>query len=212
MAKIYLVRHAESVANSQGIYQGVTFDTPLSERGKKQAQTLAEYFAHVSLSHILASPLKRTMQTAAYVAKSKKLPVVIEKQIIETNHGDWEGKHKDTIKNTWPWICKKWQRFPSTTKFPDGERFLETQNRVTAWWKIFSQSVNEDTLIVSHDNIIRVIVAKILNMKLNKIWKFHLQPTAITKVSVSKETIVLENLGDSKHLGALEVDLSMHAL
>ncbi|MEK9143344.1 MAG: histidine phosphatase family protein, partial [Patescibacteria group bacterium] len=33
MAKIYLIRHAESIANAQGIYQGQTYDTELSVRG-----------------------------------------------------------------------------------------------------------------------------------------------------------------------------------
>ena len=40
MTKIYLVRHAESLANAQGIYQGQTYDTPLSNLGKKQAAAL----------------------------------------------------------------------------------------------------------------------------------------------------------------------------
>lgn len=212
MVKIYLVRHAESVANTQGIYQGITYDTDLSEVGKKQARALDAHFKTIDIAQIIASPLKRTMQTATYVAKSKKLPIVIEKQIIETNHGDWEGKHKDTIKNTWPWVYKKWLKFPSRTKFPQGEHFLDTQKRVIEWWQKFCQNNTEDALVVSHDNIIRVIVAKILNKNLNKIWKFHLQPTAITKVSVSKGNIVLESLGDTKHLRGLEVDLSMHAL
>ncbi len=200
------------MANEEGIYQGITYDTDLSLAGNKQAQLLGERFANIPIAQIISSPLRRTMQTAQFVAKRKKLPILEEKSIIETNHGAWEGKHKDIIQKTWPWIYKKWQRFPSATKFPDGERFLETQNRVTAWWKIFSQNALEDTLIVSHDNIIRVIVAKILNMKLNKIWKFHLQPTAVTEVLITEGIVELIKLGDSKHLGALEVDLSMHAL
>lgn len=212
MATIYLVRHAESFANVQGIYQGQTYDTDLSECGTLQAQALAKLFQSISISQIIASPLKRTMQTAASVALSKQLTVQAESQIIETNHGDWEGKHKDVIKKTWPWIYKKWTRFPSSTKFPQGEHFLETQKRVLGWWQLFCRAVTVDTLVVSHDNIIRIIVARILNRKLNKIWKFHLQPTAITEVSVIKEKIVLVSLGDSKHLEGLEVDLSMHAL
>lgn len=212
MARIYLVRHAESVANTQGIYQGVTFDTPLSLRGKKQARALADYFTLTPVSHILSSPLNRTTQTATCVAKRKKLPVVIEKQIIETNHGDWEGRHKDEIKNTWPWIYKKWLKFPSRTRFPQGEHFLETQKRVIQWWQKFCQNIREDALVVSHDNVIRVIVARILNKNLNKIWKFHLQPTAITEINVVKDKITLVSLGESKHLRGLGVDLSMHAL
>ncbi|MDP1721783.1 MAG: histidine phosphatase family protein [Candidatus Gottesmanbacteria bacterium] len=212
MAKIYLVRHAESLANTEGIYQGQTYDTDLSARGKSQAQALAQCFERISLLRVVASPLKRTLQTATTVALNKHLPVHIEPQIIETNHGDWEGKHKDVIKKTWPWIYRKWTRFPSATKFPQGEHFLETQKRVVKWWQIFCQNISSDTLVVSHDNIIRIIVARILNRKLNKIWKFHLQPTAITEVSVAKDKITLVSLGDSKHLGGLDVDLSMHAL
>lgn len=212
MAKIYLVRHAESLANVQGIYQGQTYDTDLSERGALQAQALAKFFQSISISQIIASPLKRTMQTAVRVALAKQLTVQVESQIIETNHGDWEGKHKKIITKTWPWLYRKWLRFPSSTKFPQGEHFLETQKRVLEWWQLFCQNISDDTLVVSHDNIIRIIVARILNRKLNKIWKFHLQPTAITEVSVTKDKITLVSLGESKHLGGLNVDLSMHAL
>jgi len=212
VTKIYFVRHAESLANAQSIYQGQSYDTDLSARGKSQAQALAQCFERISFSRVIASPLKRTMQTATIVALNKHLSVQIEPQIIETNHGDWEGKHKDVIKKTWPWIYRKWTRFPSATKFPQGEHFLETQKRVLEWWQLFCQNISSDTLVVSHDNIIRIIVARVLNRKLNKIWKFHLQPTAITEVSVAKDKITLVSLGDSKHLGGLDVDLSMHAL
>lgn len=212
MAKIYFIRHAESVANMKGIYQGITYDTDLSATGRKQARALSVFFDKINIRQIISSPLKRTMQTAAMVAKKKKLPVSVEKQIIETNHGDWEGKHKEKIKTTWPWIYKKWLKFPSRTKFPQGEHFLETQKRVLKWWQKFCEDNTDDTLVVSHDNIIRVLVARILNKNLNKIWKFHLQPTAITEVLVTKEKIMLVSLGESKHLGGLKVDLSMQAL
>ena len=98
MAKIYLVRHAESIANVQGIYQGQTYDTDLSKRGVMQAQALAQHFQYIPISRVIASPLKRTLQTATIVAFNKHLPVQLESQIIETNHGEWEGKHKDVIK------------------------------------------------------------------------------------------------------------------
>lgn len=212
MANIYLVRHAESRANMQGVYQGITYDTELSVRGQKQAQALAVRFEDISLSRIITSPLKRTLQTAAVVGNSKKIPPQVEQQIIETNHGDWEGKHKEEIQKIWPWIYKKWQRFPSGTKFPHGEHFLDTQKRVTGWWGQFCQTVLDDTLIVSHDNIIRIIVARVLNKKLNSIWKFHLQPTSVTVVSINHECPSIVRLGDSKHLEGLSVDLSMHAL
>lgn len=211
MATIYLIRHAESIANEQGIYQGLTYDTDLSRMGKRQAEVLADLFRAFAIDQIIASPLKRAMQTAAFIAREKQMKIHTEQRILETNHGEWEGKHKDDIQKTWPQLYKKWQHFPSSTRFPDGEHFLETQKRVLGWWAEFCQT-KRNAIVVSHDNIIRVIVAKLLNMKLNKIWKFHLQPTSITEVRIDNLATRLVKLGDARHLGELSVNLSMHAL
>lgn len=210
--KIYLVRHGESVANTQGIYQGITYDTPLSKLGVEQAQLLAQRFTNIPISKIIASPLKRTLMTAQAVAKTKKLEIFPEKSIMETNHGEWEGKHKHIIQKTWPKLYKKWQKFPSSVHFPGGEDFLDTQKRVLQWWMEFCKNEVNDTLIVSHVNIIQIIIANILNKKLNQIWKFPMQPTAISHVEVHETQVKLLKLNDTDHLGDLRIDLANHAL
>lgn len=211
MAKVYLIRHGESVANNESIYQGQTYDTPLSDLGEKQVERLAGRFQNVSLSTIVASPLKRTFVTAEAVAKYKKIPVKSEKQIIETSHGEWEGKHKIVIERQWSEIYKKWLKFPSGVRFPGGEHFLETQKRVVEWWNSVAYTEGE-FLVVTHDNIIRILTAKVLNMKLNRIWKFHLQPTSITLIETTNGTPRLVYLNDHGHLDGLTANLANHAL
>ncbi|MEK7165945.1 MAG: histidine phosphatase family protein [Patescibacteria group bacterium] len=212
MSKIYLVRHAESIANTQGIYQGVTYDTDLSALGKKQAEALAKIFQNIKIDTILASPLKRTYDTAQSVGKLKKTQVLQETAIIETNHGEWEGKHKHMIRKTWPKLYKKWQKFPSSVHFPGGEDFLDTQKRVLKWWQELCQNHVTDMLVVSHVNIIQIIIANILNTKLNRIWKFPMQPTAVSHIEVSYGLAKLLKLNDASHLGNLQVNLTDHAL
>src|SRR3989344_6806492 len=121
MVKIYLVRHGESVANTQSIYQGQTYDTVLSPLGKKQVLALARRVGEIKIAKIVASPLKRTLKTAEAVQKVLNVALFTDKRIIETSHGEWEGKHKDIIVETWPDLYKKWLRFPSSVRFPDGE-------------------------------------------------------------------------------------------
>src|SRR3990167_7819914 len=94
---IVIIRHAESVSNAQGIYQGQTHDTGLSLLGKKQAKALAKRLKIFGVRKIITSPLKRTHQTALAVADETGCKIVVDKTIIETNHGVWEGKHKDWI-------------------------------------------------------------------------------------------------------------------
>ena len=210
MAKIYLVRHGESVANTQSIYQGQTYDTDLSPLGKKQVEALADFAKGLELTKLFASPLKRTLKTAEAVQRIVDLPLYTDQRIIETSHGQWEGKHKDIIIKTWPDIYKKWLKFPSAVKFPDGEHFLDTQKRVVAWWDSVKDE-DGDILAVTHDNIIRILVAKVLNMKLNRIWKFHLQPTSLTLID-SGDYPRLVYINESKHLVGLEANLALHAL
>lgn len=213
MKHIYLIRHGESIANTQGIYQGITYDTDLTDLGKKQAQALAERLGKIEIDYIISSPLKRTRQTAEAIGHQKKMQMKIEERIIETNHGLWEGKHKDVIAKIWPVVYKKWQRFPSSVTFPEGERFVETQKRVTAWWdELIAQNKEVRLVIVTHDNIIRILIARVLNMKLNRIWKFHLHPTGITHVETNNTKTKVVDLNNAQHLGQMQSDLEKHAL
>lgn len=211
MAKIYLVRHGESVANTEGIYQGQTYNTPLSPVGRKQAKALAKYFAQINLNRIVASPLLRTIETASAVAVSKNIVLESEDQILETNHGEWEGLKKELIASRWKGLYQLWMSKPEDVKFPNGETFKETQIRVLNWWGQISQT-KSDTLVVTHDNIIRILVTEILGLGLNNIWKFDLNPAAVTRIDVTDNRTHLVVLDDRTHLKNLLVNLGNHAL
>src|SRR3990172_8421642 len=114
---IIIIRHADSVANAQGIYQGQTHDTALSELGKKQAGALAARFKIFGVRKIITSPLKRTHQTARAIADEVGCEMEVNEKIIETNHGVWEGKHKDWIRENFAEIYNRWMQKPSDVVF-----------------------------------------------------------------------------------------------
>lgn len=211
MAKIYLIRHAESLANTQGIYQGQTYNTDLSRHGNKQAQLLAKRFQSIDIDEIIASPLKRTYRTASYVAKEKDLPICVQQAIKETNHGAWEGKYKLEVAKRWPELYQKWRKKPSQAIFPKGETFQATTVRTLSWW-CGLMNMNKDILIVTHDNIIRIIVAYVLGLPLDNIWRFHLTPTGLTIVDSDNGNHVISLLNDTNHLGVVDTDVGQHAL
>jgi probable phosphoglycerate mutase len=211
MAKIYLVRHAESVANTKGIYQGQTYDTELSVVGKKQARALANYFTNIKVDKIFASPLLQTKETAHAVTRLKQTNIFETPELIETNHGQWEGLEKKIISDRWPNLYQLWLTRPSEVKFPEGETFLETKKRVINWWNKRVDK-DENVLIVTHDNIIRIIIAEVLGLDLDNIWKFQLSPAAVTVIEVEKGNYKLLTLDEKHHLKNLLVNLSNHAL
>jgi probable phosphoglycerate mutase len=207
MNRIFLVRHAESQANTQGVYQGQTYDTQLSPLGFLQAKALAGYLEPIRFDNIYVSPLIRTLQTIDLIVKKQNTSPVLDRRILETNHGRWEGRTKVEIARFWPGIYQSWLNFPSRTAFPGGERFLETQIRVLRFWQEISAKEG-NTLVVTHDNIIRVILAKIHNLDLDQIWKFELHPASVTVFE--ENHIKLHN--HTGHLTGLMANLSLHAL
>lgn len=211
MAKIYLVRHGESIANTKGIYQGQTCNTDLSLLGQNQAKRLAIKFKDIHLDQIITSPLVRTLDTAKTVEQVKNVGILIEPLVIETNHGQWEGKHKDVIQNDWLEIYQTWVNMPGETKFPNGEKFTQTQDRVLNWWRNIICQEN-DTLVVTHDNIIRIILVEILKQNLNTIWGFTLKPTGITEIEIVDSIPTIKYINDTKHLAGLVDNIAKHAL
>src|SRR5438270_971564 len=63
-ARLVLARHAQSTWNGLGKIQG-QLDPPLSERGREQAERLAERLAGRRWAGLYSSTLTRTVETAA---------------------------------------------------------------------------------------------------------------------------------------------------
>ena len=205
MARIYLVRHAESVANTAGVYQGQTHDTDLSTLGRRQATALVHRFANQQLDAIYVSPLKRARQTAAALGPSMDEPA-----LLETNHGAWEGLSKTAIQARWPDLYQTWLSHPSTVEFPLGEQFAVTAHRAVAWFERVS-ATNRTILAVTHSNIIMALLTHLTAQSLDAMWRYAPQPTAVTLIeSHSPAKIIYIN--DTTHLRGLESDLSLHAI
>lgn len=88
--RIYLARHGESASNVAGTVSGWT-DSPLTAKGRSQAQDLARQLRTVPLDAIYASSLSRSRQTAETVAAGR-LRVSVLPGLRERNWGAFTGK------------------------------------------------------------------------------------------------------------------------
>ena len=68
--ELYLVRHGESMGNAglaDTLCDELKNDPPLTEKGERQADLLGRYFADLPLDALLASGMRRALQTAEAV-------------------------------------------------------------------------------------------------------------------------------------------------
>ena len=102
MTTIFLVRHGETVDNARQIMQGQT-QGELNEKGREQAQQVAERLANEPIDAVVASDLHRAIQTAEIIAAPHGLPVRTTELLRERDWGSFTGRFIPDLRGeTWP--------------------------------------------------------------------------------------------------------------
>jgi broad specificity phosphatase PhoE len=87
---VVIIRHGQSQGNAEGRFGGHT-DTPLSPRGRRQAQATARALASEKFSAIYSSDLPRAIETASPLAKLVGVPLETTDGLRERSVGVMEG-------------------------------------------------------------------------------------------------------------------------
>ncbi len=93
MKQLYFMRHGLSVMNKQGVFSG-SRDTPLAPEGIQQCEMAAEYLKNIKLDVIVASPLRRTIDSASIIARKLGIPpdkLILSDLFRERSFGPLEG-------------------------------------------------------------------------------------------------------------------------
>jgi len=149
-ATLVLVRHGESEYLVQGRFQGQA-DTPLTARGRRQAQLVAGRLAEPhdppalpiptgAPRAVVHSPLGRTRETAdavaaAMVASGLAAPPANgllrpDDGFKEIGQGAWEGLHRDEIAARYGAELATWRRRPTDGWATGGESLADVAQRV----------------------------------------------------------------------------------
>ncbi|MBQ3745022.1 MAG: histidine phosphatase family protein [Prevotella sp.] len=99
---LYLARHGETVDNANQIMQGQT-QGELNKNGLRQARELSEQWKDREIDVVVASDLKRSVDTATILAAPHGLEVVTTPLLRERDWGGFTGRYIPSLKNEmWP--------------------------------------------------------------------------------------------------------------
>ncbi len=155
---IYLVRHAESEANLTKIGGGK--ETPLTERGREQAQALAERFENIPVDVVLSSDYVRAHETARTITEYNNIPLEVVNMAGERElPPDLADLHKDDPKAK---ALKKqfyyeWMHEADTTA---GEHFDSVRRRVHDLVTLIESRPEKNILVVSHGFFLKFFTAQ----------------------------------------------------
>jgi len=183
MTTLLLVRHGHTDAAGKRL-TGQAPGVHLNEVGRRQAERLVERLDGVRIDTIVSSPLERCRETAAPLAKARGRAVDVGRAWIEVGYGQWTGRSISQLRRT-----KLWRRVmfaPSNVRFPGGESLLEVQVRaVDASFDIAARHARRTVLVVSHADVIRLLVAHLAGMHADHLQRLSIDTASITAVSIS---------------------------
>lgn len=205
--RILLARHGETPWNAEGRYQGQR-DIALSEVGEGQARLLGQRLAGVPIHRAVSSPLSRARRTAELaLGEARASQLQLDKGLQEIAHGDWEGLLAAEIRERDPNRLRAWREAPETVQMPGGgESLVEVLDRA---WPAFARACEglgaDDTLlVVAHDAVNRVILARVLGLPLSRLWSFRQAPTTINLLEgPTANALEVVRLNDCNHHTAL---------
>ena len=133
---------------------------------------------------LYASPLDRTMETAAVLAKRLCLDVHVRKAFGEVRFGDWTDRDFQSLDQDPLW--QRYNRFRSGTRAPGGANCSWRCRR--AWWRrwkrIRAAQPGGTIAIVSHGDAIPSAVLHYAGMPLDFILRIEISPAPVTVIDV----------------------------
>jgi probable phosphoglycerate mutase len=121
--------------------------------------------------------------------------VITEPNLVEVDYGKWSGKKLATLSRAKLW--RKVQGQPSAVTFPEGESLAHMQVRAMQPVHNFFSSELELTIMVSHGDVIKAIVASSMGMHLDDFQRIVIDPASITILESNGGAIRLTRLNDS---------------
>jgi probable phosphoglycerate mutase len=201
MTVLLLIRHAQTDTAGKRL-TGWQRGVHLNDRGREQANELAERLDGVPIRAIYSSPLERCRETAAPLARARGLTVSARRALLEVDYGDWTGRSIAALRRT-----KRWRVLlsaPSRIRFPGGESMLGVQERAVAEVeRIVARHPRDVVAIVSHADVVRLALLHYAGMHLDELQRLVVEPASVSVVAVEDGPARIVKVNDTGGLAAL---------
>ncbi len=162
MLTLVLTRHGLTDRSDPEQHLGHGIDIGLSTAGAAQAAALAGRIADERFDRIVASPLRRAMETAQAVARGR--PVEPDERLMEMDYGAWEGLTYAQIDATDAAHRARWVADPEALACPGGESGADVALRARSFlvdllaWAADRPDRDSVVLAVAHSTLNRLLL------------------------------------------------------
>jgi probable phosphoglycerate mutase len=182
---IYFVRHGETILTPMRKFSGTgALDPELMQEGLDQADLVAEECAKFSADVLIASPLKRTRQTAEAIARSTGLEITFDEAWFELSFGSWDGKSIEEVQAEEPDEYQAWLNSSSYAP-PGGESYDEASVRIEeALERLVAEHPGKKIIVVTHNGIIKTAAKIAVGGPSDAVFHMDVTPCSLSSISI----------------------------
>lgn len=205
--KIYFVRHGQTTFNKEKRHQ--FSDTPLSDRGLKQAEFVAKRFETIPVDLIVSSTYTRALQTAQKIQEVTQKEIITTDLLIEKRHPSifWGKLRSEPAVVTIKDLVKQ-NSHDKTWHHSDEENFHDVHQRAKRALQFLLDQNKENIIAITHGYMLSLFAMTMMlgdniTYDLHHVFdKFaHSQNTGITMCEYTEDTWKLLTWNDYAHLG-----------
>ena len=213
--RLFFVRHGLSSFNAEGLIQGRTDESYLTEEGYYQAKLTGKILNQVNIDEIYSSPLVRASETAKTIEKhlNKNIEIQYDQNLLEVDLANWSGLKTTEIKEKFKSEYQIWKSNPENLSIkrddesyyePIKELFIQAKEFIDAITSKNSNCENKNILIIAHNAILRCLILHLINKPNRGFRKIKLDNASISIINLSKTNQSLktqiECLNQTSHL------------
>ena len=212
LTTIVLVRHGRTALTEARKISGGDGDDPdLSEVGLLDAAAVSRALSGIGskgpwqriapISAIVASPMKRTRQTAEIIAKQHGLKVTENENLREISFGDWDGLSHEEAQAKDSTLWQTWRGSWSVSP-PNGESLEVFDQRLQlARQQIVERHAGKTVVVVAHVMPIRGFLRWAFDAAAAAYWRPQVAPCSISIIRVwGDETAEVVTVNHTAHL------------
>ncbi len=185
VCNFYLLRHGK--VEGDAALNGRTDRRVTAAVQQQISQALCK--RNIAFEHIISSPLSRCADLAQLLKKQQPgIKLSIEEQFQEISFGTLDGQAFESIKDKWLLLEAFWQD-PAQNTLPEAESLSDFRQRILSTWSRIIEAEHNNTLIITHGGVIRMILADALQLDWrNPAWHSNLAigNASLTHIQISK--------------------------
>lgn len=202
VTRLFVIRHGETAWNLASRIQG-HIDIPLNDKGRWQAQRVAQALRDEDIHALYSSDLLRARHTAEAIAARVGVPLVRNADLRERHFGRLEGLTQDEVAAQWPHEARRWRERDPAYGPEGGERLQDFYERcVNALTELAHRHLGQCVALVAHGGVLDCFYRAANRVPLEAPRTWQIGNACINRLLYTPQGFSMQAWGDSRHLEA----------